>query len=351
MAPERGRDGRARRPRGHPLRLSLLAHGRLPSSDGTPICASRASAGPRSGVGRVGRARESHTSARPPARRPRWSRRRRTAGAGQPGIRRARRDGPMAPAADQGPVHLFTGDDSEDFACDLAALWRPWIDELVVHRVAGSHLEIVRDESSLRDLARSIDGALDPARTDTLRVLVATAFAWEPPCRLAIELERVGCVVEAIAPPTSALHGMASVERRLPPRPRPSAAHPAPCDPGVPGVSGHRLRRPDSACAARDLRAGRPGNARRNTLADADRGVLWSRRDVLVDLLPFGGDVGRRGVRRALPPDCGCGQPRRGVGVGRAGGRRRPEDRRELGRARGGDRPRRALGRARVAEA
>ena len=130
----------------------------------------------------------------------------------------------------------------------------------------------------------------------------------------------------------------------LPPRPRPSAAHLAPGDPGVPGVSGHRLRRPDSACAARDLRAGRPGNARRNTLADADRGVLGSRRDVLVDLLPFGGDVGRRGVRRALPSDCGCGQPRRGVGVGRAGGRRRPEDRRELGRARGGDRPRRALG-------
>ena len=113
----------------------------------------------------------------------------------------------------EGPVHLFTGDDSEDFACDLAVLWRPWIDELVVHRVAGSHLEIVRDESSLRDLARLIDGTLDPARTDTLRVLVATAFAWEPPCRLAIELERVGCAVEAIAPPTSALHGIASVER------------------------------------------------------------------------------------------------------------------------------------------
>jgi len=113
----------------------------------------------------------------------------------------------------EGPVHLFTSDDSEDFACDLAALWGPWIDELVVHRVAGSHLEIVRDESSLRALARSIDGTLDPARTDTLRVLVATAFAWEPPCRLAIELERVGCVVEAIAPPTSALHGIASVER------------------------------------------------------------------------------------------------------------------------------------------
>ena len=172
-----------------------------------------ASAGPRAGVGRVGRAREPHTSARPPARRSRWSRRRRTTGAGRSGIRRAAAMARWRPRPIEGPVHLFTSDDSEDFACDLAALWGPWIDELVVHRVAGSHLEIVRDESSLRALARSIDGTLDPARTDTLRVLVATAFAWEPPCRLAIELERVGCVVEAIAPPTSALHGMASVER------------------------------------------------------------------------------------------------------------------------------------------
>ena len=197
-----------------PPRLSaILAHGRLPSSDGTPICASRASGGRDPGSDAWAEL----------VNRTRALARRLGARGGREGDERPAQGDPESvahaamarwrPRPIEGPVHLFTGDDSEDFACDLAALWRPWIDELVVHRVAGSHLEIVRDESSLRDLARSIDGALDPARTDTLRVLVATAFAWEPPCRLAIELERVGCVVEAIAPPTSALHGMASVER------------------------------------------------------------------------------------------------------------------------------------------
>lgn len=50
-------------------------------------------------------------------------------------------------------------------------------------------------------------------REPRLHVLLATTFAWEAACRLAIELATAGCAVEAIAPPSSFLHRLAPVAR------------------------------------------------------------------------------------------------------------------------------------------
>lgn len=117
------------------------------------------------------------------------------------------------PRAIEGPVVLFTSGDGEDFACDPAALWRPWIDDLEVLRVPGSHLRIVRDPESLSALAQAVDGVLEGGGARELRLLLATAFAWEGAGRLAVELARIGCVVEAVAPSNSVVHRLPSVAR------------------------------------------------------------------------------------------------------------------------------------------
>ena len=117
------------------------------------------------------------------------------------------------PRAIEGPVVLFTSGDGEDFACDPAALWRPWIDDLEVRRVPGSHLRIVRDPESLSALAQAVDGVLEGGGARELRLLLATAFAWEGTGRLAVELARIGCAVDAVAPSNSVVHRLPSVAR------------------------------------------------------------------------------------------------------------------------------------------
>ena len=112
-----------------------------------------------------------------------------------------------------GGAVMFTSGRSEDFACDPASLWKGVVEELEVVRVPGSHLGIVRDAESIRALADAIDARLADGREQKLRVLVATTFAWESACRLAIELAATGCVVEAVAPPDSFLHRLAAVSR------------------------------------------------------------------------------------------------------------------------------------------
>jgi hypothetical protein len=116
------------------------------------------------------------------------------------------------PRAIHGPVVIFSGG-GEDFACDPAALWRPWIDDLGVHRLPGSHLGIVRDAESVAALAQAVDRELDAADPQSLRVLLATTFGWESACRLAVELAGVGCVVEAVAPPNNVVHRLTLVAR------------------------------------------------------------------------------------------------------------------------------------------
>jgi thioesterase domain-containing protein len=112
-----------------------------------------------------------------------------------------------------GRAVLFTSGNGEDFACDPARLWEGLIEDLEVVRVPGSHLGIVRDADSIRALAQAVDAKLASARVPRLRVLLATTFGWESACRLAIELAAVGCLVEAIAPPSSFLHRLSSVAR------------------------------------------------------------------------------------------------------------------------------------------
>ena len=47
-----------------------------------------------------------------------------------------------------GETVLFTAA-ATDFGCDLATLWAPWLPELQVRRVPGSHLELVQEHVSL----------------------------------------------------------------------------------------------------------------------------------------------------------------------------------------------------------
>ena len=119
--------------------------------------------------------------------------------------------GGWRPRAIEGPVVLFTSGDDEDLACDPAELWRPWIDDLDVRRVPGSHLRFVRDPESLVALARAVDGVLGDGPPRELRVLVATTFPWKATGRLAVELARVGCVVDVVGPSNSVVHSLPQV--------------------------------------------------------------------------------------------------------------------------------------------
>jgi thioesterase domain-containing protein len=107
---------------------------------------------------------------------------------------------------------MFTSGRSEDFGCDPLSLWEGVVEELEVVRIPGSHLGIVRDAESIRALSEAVDARLG-GREPKLRVLLATTFAWESACRLAVELAAAGCVVEAVAPPSSFLHRLAPVVR------------------------------------------------------------------------------------------------------------------------------------------
>src|SRR4029079_1456587 len=97
--------------------------------------------------------------------------------------------------------------------CDPASLWEGLIEELEVVRVPGSHLGIVREADSICALAEAVDAKLADGRESKLRVLLATTFAWESACRLAVELAEAGCAVEAVAPPNSFLHRLKEVAR------------------------------------------------------------------------------------------------------------------------------------------
>lgn len=112
-----------------------------------------------------------------------------------------------------GTVVLFTGNGVADFGCDPARLWRPWIRELHVVPVRGSHREIVANPANVAALANAMEWALARSDDRSLRVLVAATFAWEFSCRLAVELAGAGCVITAVAPPRSDLHHLDCVTR------------------------------------------------------------------------------------------------------------------------------------------
>lgn len=112
-----------------------------------------------------------------------------------------------------GRVVMFTSSGRDDFGCEPAKLWRPWVDDLEVHRVPGSHRGMMTDVESVRALALALDDALVPESERPLRVLLATTFAWESSYALAAELAAAAYVVEAVAPPKSDLHRMECVTR------------------------------------------------------------------------------------------------------------------------------------------
>jgi thioesterase domain-containing protein len=108
-------------------------------------------------------------------------------------------------------VTLFAATES-DFGCDLADLWRPWLPQLEVRRVWGSHLELTQTAPGAARLARAVSTALE-APAPRLRVLVASTFRWPGAARLAVDLHEVGCTVEGVAPRGSALHAVSAVQR------------------------------------------------------------------------------------------------------------------------------------------
>ena len=116
------------------------------------------------------------------------------------------------PSVFEGDVVLFAADET-DFGCRLADLWRPWLPGLRVRRVPGNHVELVQSPAGIDRLARAVGDELAAAGSPRLRALIATTFRWSGAARLAVDLNASGCVVQAVAPRTSALHEVAAVER------------------------------------------------------------------------------------------------------------------------------------------
>lgn len=112
------------------------------------------------------------------------------------------------------PVTLFAATAS-DFGCDLADLWRPWLPQLDVRRVHGSHLDLTQTAPGAALLARAVSRALE-APPPRLKVLVASTFRWPGAARLAVELHEVGCTVDGVAPHGSPLHAISAVQRSHP---------------------------------------------------------------------------------------------------------------------------------------
>ena len=111
----------------------------------------------------------------------------------------------------EGPVTLFAAT-AADFGCDLAELWRPWLPQLDVRRVWGSHLDLTQTPRGTVRLARAVGEAME-ASPPRLKVLVATTFRWPGAARLAADLNEVGCSVDAVAPRRNAVHSLAAVQR------------------------------------------------------------------------------------------------------------------------------------------
>lgn len=62
-----------------------------------------------------------------------------------------------------GSVTLFRSAVDEEFGCDLATLWKPLVRHLRVWAVAGSHLALVREASSISELANGLSQAMTEA--------------------------------------------------------------------------------------------------------------------------------------------------------------------------------------------
>lgn len=110
-----------------------------------------------------------------------------------------------------GPITLFAAT-AGDLGCDLADVWRPWLPDLTVRRIAADHLSLLSTPTAVSRLAEEVGRSLH-ATTPIARVLVATTFRWPGAARLADQLVATGYAVEAIAPLGSPVHRLASLER------------------------------------------------------------------------------------------------------------------------------------------
>ena len=118
------------------------------------------------------------------------------------------------PRTFDGPITLFAATQA-DFGCDLAVLWRPWLPDLTVRRIAADHTSLLQSPASVALLAGEVDRALQAA-PGPLRVLVATTFRWHSAARLADHLREVDCAVEAVAPRRSPVHELHDLARSHP---------------------------------------------------------------------------------------------------------------------------------------
>jgi thioesterase domain-containing protein len=124
--------------------------------------------------------------------------------------------GTWRPRPVEGAVWFFSAARDQDFGCDPATLWRPWVEDLRKRQIAASHLSLVRDPASVAALAHEIGKAVQASLAARPRALVCAAFNWLAPARLASALRREGFAVEAICPPRSPLRRMPWLERAHP---------------------------------------------------------------------------------------------------------------------------------------
>ena len=120
-----------------------------------------------------------------------------------------------------GKITLFDAEndaDAPEFGCAPVELWRKIASEIECRIIPSTHLSIVRDDTSMSNLAAALDRCLDdlnPATGATQalghapRVLLVTAYRWLTTTRLALALSEAGLTVEALCP---AGHSLARVK-------------------------------------------------------------------------------------------------------------------------------------------
>jgi thioesterase domain-containing protein len=110
-----------------------------------------------------------------------------------------------------GVITLLKAERDDNFACDVAKLWRALTPSLDVRTIPGAHGDAVRDPEALNRLAGSLDALIHPGRDQAAtpvaeqsafrpKALIMAMLPWQSTARLALAFSEAGFDVEALCP-------------------------------------------------------------------------------------------------------------------------------------------------------
>jgi thioesterase domain-containing protein len=106
-----------------------------------------------------------------------------------------------APSLYPSSLALVEAAETTMFGCRPSDLWRPISRKLVVEDIAGDHLDLVRNPTSLKLLGRAVDRHLAQGGGGQQPLaLIVTTFRWPATAGLAASLTRAGFRVAALCP-------------------------------------------------------------------------------------------------------------------------------------------------------